>query len=464
MKTFSKKLTVLASSILLTALAGSTAFADDGERLVRNVSSSEGTVENPEPEGEHAFIKLMNFYVPSQNAAGELVPVEYYNIDGLLVKTEEVAKPLVNVYVYGPVIGFEEPEASGFAGHGRRDAFGAVSLDDGETWKVTNLSNSADESSFIVSTPLLDPGVPEGSGSVIVVDDPDGASVDTATWSATSRGGRLAVAGTAESRQRVTIRNAVTQATLFVARADRAGDFDQVRSLTVSPCWVQAGVDGVFGPATEVAGAPETCDGPDTGGDTFITDYPGDVPNVFHAVAGNKVMVAWHSKFCQAGNPVWGDTFDVDGVAGYLGINNEVDLYLADLFGAAGSQSSVDYTEQDRAVVGEVPYSCLWSARGVLREDPEATGTTEVVWFQAERLTSGARDVNRVETACVAGAGCAVTWQEDPEGVRPGEGEGPGTGWSGATTASKTDIWYSFVEWEDFDIVNDNDAPVPSGR
>ena len=89
------------------------------------------------------------------------------------------------------------------------------------------------------------------------------------------------------------------------------------------------------------------------------------------------------------------------------------------------------------------------------------SGTTELVWFQAERLTSGRRDVNRVETACVAGAGCAVTWQEDPEGTRPGEGEGPGTGWSGATTASKTDIWYSFVEWEDFDIVNDDGNPLP---
>ena len=59
----------------------------------------------------------------------------------------------------------------------------------------------------------------------------------------------------------------------------------------------------------------------------------------------------------------------------------------------------------------------------------------------------------------MAGAGCAVTWQEDPEGTRPGEGEGPGTGWSGATTASKTDIWYSFIEWEDFDIVDDDGEP-----
>ena len=356
MKKITKKLTVLASSILLASLAGSAAFADDGQRLVRSVSSAPGVTEDPEPEGEHAFIKLMNFYVPSQNAAGDLLPVEYFNIDDVLVKTEEKAKPLVNVYVYGPVIGFDEQEASGFAGHGRRDAFGAISLDDGETWKVTNLSNSAGESSFEVTTPLQDPGESEPS---------------------------------------------------------------------------------------------------------LTTDYPGDVPNVFHAVAGNKVMVAWHSKFCESGNPVWSDEFLRDDVAAYLEIDNTTDFYLTDLFGAAGSQSSTDYTELGVAVVGEVPYSCLWSARGVLREDPAAEGTTEVVWFQAERLTSGARDVNRVETACVAGAGCAVTWQEDPEGVRPGEGEGPGTGWSGATTASKTDIWYSFVEWEDMDIVNDDGNPLP---
>ena len=150
MKTFSKKLTVLASSVLLATMAGSAAFADDGERVVRNVSSSPGETQNPEPEGEHAFIKLMNFHVPAQLASGELTTIEYNNIDDVLVKEEVIAKPLISAYVYGPLISFEEPLASGFVGHGRRDAFGAVSLDDGETWKVTNLSNSADQSSFTV--------------------------------------------------------------------------------------------------------------------------------------------------------------------------------------------------------------------------------------------------------------------------------------------------------------------------
>ncbi len=51
--------------------------------------------------------------------------------------------------------------------------------------------------------------------------------------------------------------------------------------------------------------------------------------------------------------------------------------------------------------------------------------------------------------------------RKTPKALRPGEGEGPGTGWSGATTASKTDIWYSFVEWEDFDIVDDDGTATP---
>ena len=180
----------LLSLSLAMLIASTPVLADDGERLVRSVSSAPGITENPEPEGEHAFIKLMNFHVPTQSASGELVPVEYYNIDDVLVKTEEKAKPLINVYVYGPVIGFEEPEASGFAGHGRRDAFGAVSLDDGETWKVTNLSNSADKSSFEVSTPLQDPGVAEDEGSSIEFDE-DGPTLEEAAWDAKRRGGNF---------------------------------------------------------------------------------------------------------------------------------------------------------------------------------------------------------------------------------------------------------------------------------
>ncbi|MCB9134971.1 MAG: hypothetical protein H6636_06070 [Anaerolineales bacterium] len=56
----------------------------------------------------------------------------------------------------------------------------------------------------------------------------------------------------------------------------------------------------------------------------------------------------------------------------------------------------------------------------------------------------------------VAGAGFVMFWQEDPEGLRPGQGLGPGEGWSGAIVNQKTDIWYSYVDWEDFDLVKDD--------
>ena len=46
-----------------------------------------------------------------------------------------------------------------------------------------------------------------------------------------------------------------------------------------------------------------------------------------------------------------------------------------------------------------------------------------------------------------------MVWQEDPEGLRPGQGLGPGEGWSGAIVNQKTDMWYSFIGWDEFDLV-----------
>jgi len=359
---------------------------------------------------------------------------------------------LINVYVYGPVIGFDDFSQSGFPGHGRRDAFAAVSLDDGATWKRTNLSKSAYESSFEISTPIPDPGL--GLSEVYV-----NTGEFVITYAEAEKIDKLSVYGEdAESKKYVDVRDSRTKEVLVSVKAEKDGTFEfNQKKVDPMPCYVQAGQDSdnIWGPEIAVEGAD-----PDTCGRPMITDYPGDVTNIFHAVAGNKVLVAWQSKFCSSGFPGYsGGSTDADTIAAYLTIDRTADLYLEDLFLVGGPQLSVDYREQEEFPgeyddVGEVPYNCLWSARGVLREDPEAIGTTEVVWFQAERLTSGRRDVNRIETACVAGGGCAITWQEDPKGLRPGEGEGPGTGWAGATTNSKTDIWYSFIEWEDLDIVD----------
>jgi hypothetical protein len=185
--------------------------------------------------------------------------------------------------------------------------------------------------------------------------------------------------------------------------------------------------------------------------------------NIVHAVAGRHIAAAWPSRYCSTGSPAYAfDDTRKAAVATHLGIDNAVDLYLTDLFRVAGSQGSVDYTELGYPTIGEVPYNCLWVARGVLviGDDPRTAEqeASHVVWYEAERLTSGVRDVNRVEIAMVKGAGVAVIWQEDPDGLRPGDGEGPGEGWSGAVANSQTDTWYSFLPDEHFQTVENTDG------
>jgi hypothetical protein len=187
--------------------------------------------------------------------------------------------------------------------------------------------------------------------------------------------------------------------------------------------------------------------------------YPGDVHNVVHQVAGDQILVAWVSKYCDGGGPLY--KYDPVDDAAYLEdlelTYGKDALYLYDLFGVRGNQGSVNYTEQGFPEVGQIPYSCVWTARGklVVGDDP-ATSVTEatyVMWTKPERLTSGSRDANLPAVDCAKDAGCILTWQEDPEGLRPGQGLGPGEGWSGAVANGKTDIWYSYIAYDDFDVV-----------
>lgn len=333
-------------------------FAQVGERLNKNMSQNihldEGFLDGIPPEADHAFIKYLRTYVPVQRASGEAAdPVEYKDIDGNVSKTRDEAKPLIGVFMYGPVdypdqVGDEN--VGGFVGHGKRDAWAAVSLDDGDSWRTSNLSESVERSSI--------------------------------------------------------------------------------------------NLDGV--------------------------PYPGDVVNIVHAVAGNRIVAAWPSRFCRTGSPGYSldeemeYTRNLSAVATHLGITPAEDLYLTDVFGVAGSQGFVDYTQTEPVfpTVGKVPFNCIWTARGILVEgdDPRTEGVEEashVVWYKPERLTSGRRDANRVEIAMVEGAGVVLTWQEDPEGLRTGRGLGPGEGWSGSTAHSQTDIWYSFLPWAHMETVID---------
>ena len=166
--------------------------------------------------------------------------------------------------------------------------------------------------------------------------------------------------------------------------------------------------------------------------------YPGHSHKPTMAVEGNNILVAWNDKYCPTGNP-----FDLE------------DPATEDYYKVNGSQGTVDYGgvvfEPNGKTIYEAPYSCVWTARGVFG-DPEADGTYAIEWRQAQQLTSGTRDSNKIWIAAEE-VGFAITWQEDPDGLRPGKGEGPGEGWSGATTNHGADIWYTYIRMDDFDDV-----------
>lgn len=196
-------------------------------------------------------------------------------------------------------------------------------------------------------------------------------------------------------------------------------------------------------------------------------------------VKGNKIMIAWTSKFARGGKPRYairtcpdlngdGDPDPCETCTG-SGDNEKCGpdypyddkYYSEDFWGVSGSQRSVDYSDMDYPEVGEVPYSAVWVARGIIATASDVgKGIGEfvgdIVWFKPERLTSGRRDANQVFMGGADGAGFAIAWQEDPKGLRPGEAKGPGPGWGGATTNHKTDIWYSHITWADFAKVDEN--------
>jgi len=173
-------------------------------------------------------------------------------------------------------------------------------------------------------------------------------------------------------------------------------------------------------------------------------EYPGNCKKPQIKVKDNYILVVWTSTYARTGQPRYAISLADD-------YPYDDPYYEEDTFGVAGPQRSVDYASQDFPQVGEIPFSAVWAARGVIDKT-----TGDVTWFKAERLTSGRRDANQIMMNGVPGAGFAITWQEDPEGLRPGQEAGPGEGWSGATTNHKTDIWYAYIPWEDFALIDEN--------
>jgi hypothetical protein len=102
-----------------------------------------------------------------------------------------------------------------------------------------------------------------------------------------------------------------------------------------------------------------------------------------------------------------------------------VDRYAPD-----GVQRSAIYPEFGLI---EVPYACVYECRSI------DGGQT---WSEPRRLSDGYRDAKQ-DVNKGSSAGWVVTWQEDPQGLQPGQAEGPGDGGSGATVSKGTDIWWT---------------------
>ena len=184
-------------------------------------------------------------------------------------------------------------------------------------------------------------------------------------------------------------------------------------------------------------------------------NYPGHSVKPDIAVSGNYILVAWQDKYCPSGNPLG------------FPLSDDPNFTYVDKWAVTGNQGSIDYTADDGTVmiapngkeVYEVPFSCVWTARGIFN-----TQTNEIDWMQPQQLTSGKRDAAKVWIAAHKDAGFAITWQEDPEGLRAGKGAGPGEGWSGATTNHGADIWYTYLPMNRFADINTSvelNATVP---
>ena len=139
----------------------------------------------------------------------------------------------------------------------------------------------------------------------------------------------------------------------------------------------------------------------DWNGDGNRNAYYGDSDNPHIFASGNHVVVTWADKFCDSG----------------------------------GVQRSVTYPESDNR---EIAMSCVYAAH--------ATSNFSVISdWTVDRLSDGSRDVKQDATKGLGSGAWAISWQEDPLGLQPGEGGGPGEGSSGAQTSAGTDIWYTYT-------------------
>jgi hypothetical protein len=141
--------------------------------------------------------------------------------------------------------------------------------------------------------------------------------------------------------------------------------------------------------------------------------FPGDIDKPNIKTAGPLVLLTWTSTYCP------------DGDTTTPGLQTT-------------AQRGIKYLERDDRVI---PFSCTWMSY---------TTNKGATWASATQLSNGERDAKQdasfgsVSTDTLKGQ-IVVSWQEDPQGLKLGESDGPGDGASGANVNGGTDVWYSYA-------------------
>jgi len=173
------------------------------------------------------------------------------------------------------------------------------------------------------------------------------------------------------------------------------------------------------------------------GGETWSTPT-----NISNTAALSSIAADHDGDPLTAALPYAGDS----GKATVFAQGKNVCAIWEDAYVPSGVQGSVVYPEFGLI---EVPYRAIYVARS------KDAGVTWVV----QRMTGAERDAK--QSVCRGtSAGWAFTWQEDPEGLQPGQAEGPGEGGSGAKVSKKTDIWYTSQVAADFGAMAALPTPI----
>jgi hypothetical protein len=151
------------------------------------------------------------------------------------------------------------------------------------------------------------------------------------------------------------------------------------------------------------------------GGLSFLADN--EKPTIFApppppppATTGPAVVITWNSAYCPQ-NPA---------------ASNNAGSYLNP------DQGAGDFDEDGTP---DRPYHCVWVA---------TTTDPALDMWDVHQLTNGERDaINELISGSSTGTAFAMAWQEDPAGLRPGEGEGRGDGGMGSHVSGGTNIWYT---------------------